>query len=110
MLDDLINIKITISGKRAVGKTMLIAKLKQIFEFLGANVVLEPENPHPMAQKAFEMSIEDNMIKKCIWDMWKITIKEETTDITLENIEKEMEEAYKRLENWNKTLEKEKQL
>jgi len=107
MKDDLINIKISISGKRAVGKTMLVAKLKQIFELLGANVVLEPENLHPLARKPYEMSIEDNMAKKCVWDMWNITIQEKLSeDLSFENFEKEMMEAVKRLETWNSLQQK----
>ena len=107
MTNDLINIKISISGKRAVGKTMLVAKLKQIFELLGANVVLEPENLHPLARESYEMSIKDNMAKKCVWDVWNITIQEKLSeDFSFENLEKELMEVAKRLETWNSLQQK----
>lgn len=70
----MIPLKITVSGKRACGKTMLIAKLKQFFEMQGCkiNIVSESDNP-----KYYPRSIKDNQEKQCRWDLWDITIEEQ---------------------------------
>lgn len=75
----MIPLKITISGKRACGKTMLIAKLKQFFEMQGCKINIVSKSDDP---KWYPKSIKGNQEKQCKWDKWDITIEEQAPEYT----------------------------
>lgn len=98
LTEEKIPLKITISGKRAVGKTMLIAKLKQFFEMQGCQIHIVSESDDP---KYYPKAIKDNQNKKCRWDKWDITIEEKAPEVDIENISEECIDAYNRIKAFN---------
>lgn len=97
-LSEKIPLKITVSGKRACGKTMLIAKLKQFFEMQGCKINIVSESDDP---RWYPRSIKNNQEKRCRWDLWDITIEEKAPEVDEEEIENGYETAREYIKKWN---------